>query len=422
MNNKLKIVSLLIFSLVVSLVFLIFIELMLFLFLPKHYDRLSDILRIIKQDNVLIWKQKPNLNTEFQNQNVKTNSFGFRTHEIKSKNKTRIICLGASPTFGWGVKYEDTYPVVIENGLKNKNIEAEVINAGEIGYSSYQGLKLLKNTILDLKPDIITVSYVINDVDKYRFFRSSSQRDSQLYPLSKWVVNTYNVIYQSNLFKFINNISLKIKSNKSKYYGNKYNNQYNGNRRVSIDEYEDNLNSIINIAQEHDIKVVFIVMPVNLPVKRMLTEVEKVYVDNLLLEAENEMKNNNYTETKKIFDKILIVDKYMPIVYYYLGVIADIEKNSSLADEMFEKAKNYEIFDCANISLKYNDIMRKVSQEKQIPLCDSAKDFREYKKDYLFVDPTLDCFHPNAKGHQIIANRLVEVVADFCLENKGKIN
>ncbi|MDD5102248.1 MAG: hypothetical protein PHH62_04615 [Endomicrobiaceae bacterium] len=422
MNNKLKIVSLLIFSLVVSIVFLMFIELMLFLFLPKHYDRLSDILRIIKQDNVLIWKQKPNLNTDFQNQNVKTNSFGFRTHEIKSKNKTRIICLGASPTFGWGVKDENTYPVVIENELKNKNIEIESINAGEIGYSSYQGLKLLKTTILDLKPDIITVSYVINDVDKYRFFRSSSQRDSQLYPLSKWLVNTYNVVYQSNLFNFINNISLKIKSNKSKYYGNKYKNQYNENRRVSINEYEDNLNSIINIAQENNIKVIFIVMPVNLPAKRMLTDAEKMNVDNLLFEAENEMKNNNYIQAKKLFEKILLIDEYFPISYYYLGIIADIEKNSYLADEMFEKAKNYEIFDCADISLKYNDVMRKVSQEKQIPLCDSAKDFIEYKKDYLFVDPKLDCFHPNAKGHHIIANKLVDILMDSYLENKGKIN
>ena len=132
------------FSLAVSLVTFLFLELISSILVSNNLDRLQDILRLLQQDSVLFWKQKSNLDTEFQNQKVVTNNIGFRCHNIKEKNKKRIACLGASPTFGWGVKYEDTYPVVIEKTLKEKNIDIEVINAGEIGYSSYQGLNLLK--------------------------------------------------------------------------------------------------------------------------------------------------------------------------------------------------------------------------------------------------------------------------------------
>ncbi|MGE4385779.1 MAG: hypothetical protein AB7E39_07970 [Endomicrobiaceae bacterium] len=408
MKNDFKLFQLIYVSLIIALIFLMFFELLLFLFYPKHYNRLSDILRIIEQDSVLIWKQKPNLDTEFQNKNLKTNSLGFRNKEITPKKNIRIVSLGASPTFGWGVKYEDTYPYVIEKELRNQNIEVESINAGEIGYSSYQGLKLLDKTVLSLNPDIITVSYVINDIDKYRFFRSCLKRDSMLKPLSNFTVSIYNVINQTNLIRLINDISVKLKSNRAKYYGNC--NIYNENRRVSIDEYENNLNLFADIAQKNNIKIVFIVMPVNLPVKRALKDPEKKYMLVSLEEAENEIQNKNYKRAKRILDRLLCIDKYSPKVYYYLGIIADMEHNSKLSNDMFEKAKNYEIFDCASVSLKYNDVMRKVAAERQISLCDSAKDFKEYKDGYLFVDPELDSFHPNAAGHELIAKRLAEIL------------
>ena len=44
-----------------------------------------------------------------------------------------------------------------------------------------------------------------------------------------------------------------------------FNNQYDENRRVSMENYYDNLNEIIKTAKENNIKLFFIVMPVNLP-------------------------------------------------------------------------------------------------------------------------------------------------------------
>src|SRR5262245_58976454 len=39
----------------------------------------------------------------------------------------------------------------------------EVLNFGVLGYSSFQGLQLLKTRVIDLKPDILTIAYGMND-------------------------------------------------------------------------------------------------------------------------------------------------------------------------------------------------------------------------------------------------------------------
>lgn len=413
----LKIATLAIFSLIVSLIAFLFLELISSILISNNPDRLSDILRLLQQDSILFWKQKSNLDTEFQKQKVVTNDMGFRCHTIKEKNKKRIICLGASPTFGWGVKYEDTYPVVTEQLLKENNFDVEVINAGEIGYSSYQGLNLLKTKILNLKPDIITVSYVINDVDKYRFFRSGSLEDKELQPLSNIFVTVSNIVYKSNFFKLIKQITQNNISKRMQYYGKKYNNQYNENRRVSMENYYDNLNEIIKTAKENNIKLFFIVMPVNLPTKQILKEEENLKIENLLKEFNESFIKEDFKKSKDILSKILEIDSYSTKAHYYFGIIADKENNIDLADEYFEKAKNFEIFDCASISLKYNDIMRKIATDKNIDLCDCAKEFFDYNGDYLFVDPKYDCFHPNDKGHKIIADMVAKNILKYLKGN-----
>lgn len=408
--KSIKILSLIFFSVLVSMSFLLLTELFLSVFAVK-YDRLSDILRILRQDSVLFWKQKSNLNTVFQNQNLKTNSFGFRSHEIKIKEKSaiRIICMGASPTFGWGVKYEDTYPVVAAKILADKGFTVETINAGQIGYSSYQGLKLLTNVILPLKPDIITISYVINDVDKYRFFRSSSKRDSELGYISPALIIAGNILNKSRIAMLIRKIIVNDKSNKIKLYGESCN-EYNENRRVTREEYEKNLNLMLDIAAQNNIKVVFIVMPVNLPLKKELNQKEKAQLEIFINKLKSEIRNKKYTAAEILINRILELDKHNPVAYYYKAVIAGTKKDYQSAAKFFEMSKNFEIFDCASTAKQYNEIMKQIAKERNIPICNSAKNFVEYKSGYLFVDPKFDSFHPNAKGHKLIAEELALIL------------
>ena len=82
--------------------------------------------------------------------------------------------------FGWGVKQNETYSEALKElfEMKHPNSHIEVINAGQIGFSSWQGLAFLKNeNLASLKADIIVIAYGVNDTDKFRFFYNSTKAD-----------------------------------------------------------------------------------------------------------------------------------------------------------------------------------------------------------------------------------------------------
>jgi lysophospholipase L1-like esterase len=57
--------------------------------------------------------------------------------------------------------------------------------------------------------------------------------------------------------------------------------------------------------------------------------------------------------------------------------------------------------------------MESVAREDNIPLADIVGAFSAYGKThdtYLFVDPKLDCYHPNATGHGIVSDELARVM------------
>jgi sialidase-1 len=81
---------------------------------------------------------------------------------------TRVICLGDSITKGYrpGVKEEEAFPALLDSAIRKDG--GEVLNVGIGGETSSQGLKRLKATVIDQKPDVVTIMYGANDsyIDK----------------------------------------------------------------------------------------------------------------------------------------------------------------------------------------------------------------------------------------------------------------
>jgi lysophospholipase L1-like esterase len=160
-----------------------------------------DNLLILKPDDALIWKNLPNarrnyvdiftpvwedrdrmallrrfapwLPAEFRNNpvwRISLNDQGFRTApivEAKRAGVVRIACIGDSWTFGMNVDQDRTYPSRLEMLLKQRgpDSDVEVMNFGVLGYSSFQGLELLRRRVLDLHPDILVIGFGMNDSD-----------------------------------------------------------------------------------------------------------------------------------------------------------------------------------------------------------------------------------------------------------------
>jgi len=98
------------------------------------------------------------------------NSYGYRGPEIEPippDGTFRIATLGGSTTAGLGrLNWYDTYPAQLETVLHDayELDNVQVVNAGQGGYSSWESLMNLQFRVLELNPDMIIVYQSINDI------------------------------------------------------------------------------------------------------------------------------------------------------------------------------------------------------------------------------------------------------------------
>jgi hypothetical protein len=86
------------------------------------------------------------------------NRAGYRGAErprVSQRGTLRIVALGDSSTFGMGVCGDQTYPAVLERELP----ASEVLNFGVIGFTAFQGEKLLAGRALDYRPQLILAAF-----------------------------------------------------------------------------------------------------------------------------------------------------------------------------------------------------------------------------------------------------------------------
>src|ERR1051326_744200 len=160
-----------------------------------------DSLLILRPDPVLIWKNIPNakrayvdiftpvrsdrdrmqllrrflpwLPAEFRSNpvwRIALNDEGFRSAPFPGRKQPgvlRIACIGDSWTFGMNVDQHEMYPARLEALLKARPgaRNVEIMNFGILGYTSFQGLQLLKSRVLDLEPDVLVIGFGMNDSD-----------------------------------------------------------------------------------------------------------------------------------------------------------------------------------------------------------------------------------------------------------------
>ncbi len=97
---------------------------------------------------------------------VSINSMGYRCQEFENqKSMKRILIVGDSFTFGYGVNNHESYPARLSERFINDSVE--VINAGFKGCFSPDAYYLyLKEEAMKLQPDLIVIGLFIgNDID-----------------------------------------------------------------------------------------------------------------------------------------------------------------------------------------------------------------------------------------------------------------
>ena len=157
-NTTLVIVSILVGLLLIESYFAVFNPQ-----LPVQTANKENEFKFFEYDSLLGWKNKPNAEGIFVMPDsttlVKINSKGLRDKEYdynKPEGIKRIIVLGDSFTWGYGVEAKDRFTEILNNKLPDNY---EVINMGVSGYGTDQELLTLEREGLKYNPDLVVVGF-----------------------------------------------------------------------------------------------------------------------------------------------------------------------------------------------------------------------------------------------------------------------
>lgn len=111
----------------------------------------------------------PNGRARLMRADVRINSQGLRSPEASARPQAgvrRVLVLGDSMTFGWGVEEQDTYARALERLLNvSGNGRYEVINAGVGNYNTSQEVAWFVERGVAYEPHEVVLGFYINDAE-----------------------------------------------------------------------------------------------------------------------------------------------------------------------------------------------------------------------------------------------------------------
>lgn len=211
---------------------------------------------------------------------VKTNSLGLRDGEVVENGRKKVLILGDSFTFGYGVENNETYAEVLEKKL---NGSVDVINAGYAsGYSTDTEYVYLKNHGLKLKPDVVILGFFIGndaadinanewDVDnkgEIKKVRSityyiDDYNRLRVFGLEKSWYYDYNVYLTQNshAYTFFKNRLKHIKESFETADNTIYNNEHDENMSISINKTKELIIKMYNITNKNNASFLVLFIP-----------------------------------------------------------------------------------------------------------------------------------------------------------------
>ena len=134
----------------------------------SYYEVAGNYVRDKLADDQLIFRHKPSWETRYGDVVVTYNERGLRDQPIlpKAPGEYRILALGDSVTFGWGVDQDKTFVARLESLLPGRlHRPVRVINSGVGGYNTVQEVTYFKREGVTLQPDLVLLTYVQNDIE-----------------------------------------------------------------------------------------------------------------------------------------------------------------------------------------------------------------------------------------------------------------
>jgi len=187
---------------------------------------------------------------EYHSFNFSTNTLGLRSPEIKAdKTGPRVLILGDSCSFGYGLADNETYPAILQGVLASDGAKSkpEVINAAVPGYTSWQCLRFLEVEGLRLHPDIVVMGCGFND-SSARWGCSDMKKAEETHP---WPCS--RILYHSRLGRLF--FMLRLDDNQLEE------DEWLYRPRLTIEESKAVILSLYQVCKEERIRLILTVWP-----------------------------------------------------------------------------------------------------------------------------------------------------------------
>ena len=138
-------------------------------------------------------RHRPRAEARLMGVDVRTNAEGLRGPEIAATpapGVARIAFVGDSTTLGWGVAEKDTFADQVIAGLAKAGRKVDGFNLGVGNYNTTQELSLFREVGARLKPDIVVLTYFINDAEPMPAYTDTGWLSTHS---AAWVVLGYRV-------------------------------------------------------------------------------------------------------------------------------------------------------------------------------------------------------------------------------------
>ncbi len=229
------------------------------------YDRFQRGQLALSAEPFLVYGNRPSQ----KNASLTINEQGFRGRAWrleKRPDEVRVVFLGGSTAFGYGVSRDDAaYSAVVEKLLKESpelaGRDVEVWNAGVVGYCSAQELVLFTTRIADYRPDLVVLLDGYNDFNYGRLMLPGTREilPPLFYDVDKrlsdgtraWLV----ALRESALFRRFEEIGRKWRDPVSPFH------RVNDNVAVASAQYRRNVDKLARIARAFGAKVVLAPQP-----------------------------------------------------------------------------------------------------------------------------------------------------------------
>jgi len=265
MNTKLVKILILIFAFPV---FLLLTEIILTIipidtFFENRFflvNRALDYPELFKKDKELFWRFRPSQTVSskfFKNKEYRINDIGLRGDEIaEDTGQIRIVGMGNSCTFGWGVNDENIYLQELAKLIENNSElgDCEIINAGIPGYSSFQGRRFFFSDVVGMNPDIVLLMFGWNDL----WAAAANIPDHSQKMPSQTIIDIQNALSNLKLYRLTKKIILTAIEEPLDNKLNRDNPIY----RVDEIEFFENLEVVAQYCLKHNIVPIIMTPPI----------------------------------------------------------------------------------------------------------------------------------------------------------------